>query len=1707
MPKNNLFRQVAFLSGHLVPHPKSNASLKELELSLVENLEEETLEYALPDPFSFEYAEPFSVAALEANRSFDIAKTIRQSRRRRKKEQGEETRYRVFRRDQPLSSSLLKGSMPSWANGAKAARSMGPFIGKDGRKFWFDFFEIIKLVPLYIDGESTPAMLLYLPINSFLQNQDDYSLRAGSIWIRGNLFSNAVPGDLYTGLSISGGSIQVDGSLTQDHAHLVLSGATSVRFTLNLQEAELASAPASQFGKDALAAAVDLPDTLTFSLQTSGISLEEIDAASWTVYGDTNNFSWEETQAPAYRPAINRILIPFSGEKPDFQVGTVSSAFFRPEGTCNLVQSGWLLPLAAIDINSPTPAAGIGGFAIQGDSGLSVTWRGLGTEKIHLNEPWVAYEGGLLGVSDLLAGNSLARQQYELWKQEETGYPSVLELRYTDAFPLVFLSHYAGTELLTVTTDAEARIDRPVDVTGRPLEIKTKDSRLVLALTDLFQLLSFYDDNILFDNLDFDQDTIEFPDPVSLAIRNALFKITPVNGCLLFGELADARTVEKGIVFLTFGLYNILPTLPDPYVSNTKGILARNQISDNIDLPGMLLIGAVNWGETPWDPDQNPDTIDTAFHFAPLVQPTSSAERMVQPLKLNPVSPAMVAEIGIGVINAADEEEDVPDPIDLEQYTTTYQFGKKEVEYVNYPAIWNDFFRFLNNDQFALVDVSSNADQMGVSFGYLPGDRFFESNQHVFVKTHIVEEEKDYQPSGFPLQVEGMDLSASARFVRAYTVPQVSWEPLLNLTPPAVFGDPPPLWNLYPDDGGPTRISSISKELVPLAPLPLTDFLVRDFQENPNSVIWSLFTLPFGMKSFALLEKLNGKAVKEGTDLSLNQPEFEGELKGGLQLQAMGGESNPGEKNTFKGATLQLNNVLTAQGIATLASTLGYSVTKIFNGEFMVPHGISNRGVPVVRMDFSGYGANTFSDWQNENAAIAQTSQARFDIFNGRTAHEVIQVKSLVYPWGIRVVRTITIFRVRTGFVYRHDSGWQAETDGKFDFSYDVLVPGDDDTQPRNSPYEIHPGTIKGLYNIKNIKETPTIEPFKRTWTKLAGDTYIDEENMEVVVPGGQTEELSVELMPVFFDADVEIEGVVQGANKGKVPSKGVLGFVQLAPRGEPLSVELFADLINVHQLGSIGGPLDCTIQLVETKQQMRIDHFDVNTALNLADQTIFSVASRGSVILPKDGSWSMVQHDSSTDDVSPLEGENGIPVIVEGAINAASGSYPNLTNKVRKLAHPANLLKEVVPQHFAFLQSTGTQKVLFRQPGFKKGEEFLKVLASGGMPDLADAYRLANSKAIFPNIQDAIPLDFADYTLNIIEEGYELLNKFDPNKAFEQLLPTEPWVLVDEAPYLKIYIEYQDSGGSNKLDFNINSAVADTGKKWLTKLNDISMVVDLASITRLLIIKGKFNAEKGAEPGFIEPEIKFNETYLQPVIDILVILSQLQGGNYADALSKGLEIAMSNSVESWEYKFSAVKEIPVIEFPSGTVAGAGAPLKLEAGLRVGCYLNQPFKLTSDIEQLVPSAGAFLEFYGRLSVMVVSVGAGTVYATGSVTLGIAADVKLGPSLYMKFGFGAEVVVGLPVIGNVSILFMTGVEMTLGDPGPSVGAFMLFKGRAEILGGIVTVTIMIEAKGLIEERAGGQTNMLAQVTFGLDISICWVINISFSESWEEQRQIA
>ena len=596
-------------------------------------------------------------------------------------------------------------------------------------------------------------------------------------------------------------------------------------------------------------------------------------------------------------------------------------------------------------------------------------------------------------------------------------------------------------------------------------------------------------------------------------------------------------------------------------------------------------------------------------------------------------------------------------------------------------------------------------------------------------------------------------------------------------------------------------------------------------------------------------------------------------------------------------------------------------------------------------------------------------------------------------------------------------------------------------------------------------------------------------------------------LQPVYFDADVEIEFVVSGAVNGRVPSKGMLGYVQLAPRGEPIPPNLFIKLL-MQQFGSLGGPVDCVIDVGKSGQKMRLSRVDVN-ASTTGTSPLFVSAARGAMVLPKDGAWSVVQHNQGTGEVSPLDPQAAVPVIRRGKLSDDAKTTDTTPGDLMRIANPVDLVQAAGAntRNYGLLQSTNTQKALFRLPSFAEGVNDLK----SAVPEFADAYRLVNTKGIFPKTQDAEAMNLGPFKTKILGEGYKLLNEANPAQKFLHQMQKGPLFLVKEK-FLKIYVTYENvdkSGGSlgpAMLEYGFDSTAGAVANQWLSKLNDIAMVVDLGSIERLMTIKGKFDSEKGSSPGFRNPELLFHDK-LKPLIDILQILASLQGGDYKAMFEKGLDIAMSNSADSWNYAFHARKEIPVVRFPPPALDSPVAPLRLEAHMAIGVYFNEAMEIPSAPKQLVPSAGAYLEFGGSLSVMCVSVAAATVYAVGAVDLRTAADIKTGRSLHMRFGFGAEIAVGLPVVGTLSVLFMVGVEIDLDTGGIVVAAFLLFRGRAELLGGIVTVQIQIEAKGIVKDRVGQQTEMAAQVTFGLDISIFLVINLHFSKSWEESRQIA
>jgi hypothetical protein len=1683
---NDLTSRLAALSVNIAPQTQQESrSLVELETLLVRSQLDDPASSLTPRELSIDRATWNSPENLASDRLHRIGQLVEQVPPDATPE------FRVFRRETAVAAPMLDLAAPAWGRGAAVQQSIGPFQGVDGRLFWFDFFPIIRLVPLYLEGDATPALLFFektfVGIPPGVGKR--HALGKSSFWLRADLLAAGAPVGGYIGLRIEQGALHFSAHPQNVGGKLTMPAGAHCNVDLKLSPSQHPAGAPGKAGVDASNATLTTPDEFAFDLKDGHAGVTKLTKADWKLYGPHLHFEWDQAAAPTYEALLLSVLVPMKTAEADFQVAACKSVFATAAGKAKIQRAGWTLPVAVIDTAHPSEAAGDGGLAVQTAENLTVSWRGLRDGPISLRAPWVAIGPGLIVIVDPKASNRYAHQRFLLWKDADSKLRSELDLQYTDSFGLTYVSSSTGNELVLAQTNIDARLDRPVDVKGTPFPIHTLQSLLALAYNDQKQYAFVYDDNILVDSLD---PQVKWPVApghlISLAIRNALFTITPVNSLLLFAELLDEENVKTASLLLGMGLFGLLPTLPDPYAANVNTLRGLNRIGQREAQPSMLLVATVLW--TKAVKPEDPDNVNTSFTFAPLGTQAQTIATWT---------------------NAAARQQTLSSPLSGEvapQQATA--FAGSFASRVSNQAAWDRYFKQFEFEQFALLDVSSNADQMGVSFAWF-NNRTLTEKDLIFYQVYKPVA-GDAQPS-FPLEVQQLDLSAQSRYIRAFTLPQISWEPLLNLTPPEKgINDPPAGWNLYPNDGGPTRLFNDSVKLVPIAPIPVTEFLVQDFEERKNGFTGALFTLPFGLRAFAEFSRQNQfDPALPPARLGLFRPEYQaGTLRGSRQLRAEAPQ-HPVKSPTFAGGTLQLDNVLTVFGFPTLTGTLGASVGFIFNKEFFFdsPTAFKPSGVPLSRIDFCGYGANVFSHWEDPSAAIAATSKAYFDVFSGRTAEEVIQVRSLIYPCGTHVVRTITMTRASDAYVFRFDTGWQAESDGIYDFRYNVFDLGFNIVH-RNNPYEFHPGLVKGFFNIRNIRETSDVAPFKAVWHKKINDTYLDSEGREHTIDGSEPTDVQnppVLLQPVYFDADVQIDNVISGAVAGRVPSKGILGYVQLAPRGEPLPPDLFSDLL-ISQFGSLGGPVDCVIDAGKSGQHVRLNRVDMNASTN-GTTPIFVGAARGAVVLPKDGSWSLVQHNEGSGEVSPLDPQVPAPLIRRGKLSPDASTTDTTAADLIRIANPVDLVQPPGPgtRNYGLLQTTHTQKALFRVPGFQDGVKELKSAA----PDFADAYRLVNSKGIFPNIQDALPLALGAYTTRILPEGYKLLDQANPAKVFEQILPKDPLYLIN-TDFLKIYIEYTNRDrdgnplGDGVLRYGFDSAANAFANQWLSKLNDISMVVDLGSLKRMLMIKGKFDTEKGSAPAFVEPQLLFSKE-LQPIVDILQILDSLQGGDYKAAFQKGLEIAMSNSANSWNYAFHARKEIPVVKFPPGIAFDNPTnPLKLEAHMAVGVYFNEALSIPGAPSQLVPSAGAFLEFGGSLSVMCVSLAVATVYAVGSVDLRTAADIKTGPSLHMKFGFGAEIAVGLPVIGTVSLLYMVGIQIDLDTSQITIAAFLLFRGRAELLGGLVTVQIQIEAQG-IYHRAGGQTDLAVQVTFGLDISIFLVINLHFSKSWQESRQIA
>ena len=1616
----------------------------------------------------------------------------------------------VVRRETPFSAftnisapaSLASSSADFKALGglstaAGSSKTLGPFTANDGRLVWYDFYTYEKLIPVYLNGEAKPLMLIPIKLSLINRPTATYALTKGSIWLRADLFTPGAGNLKYTGFKVASGKIIFSKITPVASDSIKLAPDITFSLELNLDNS-FEQKGEGVFGSDARTANIKLPDLLTLSYSSKKFSIARIGDAGWQLYGEGRTFSYGNKQVTFSAP-FDKILIPFETNNSVFKPLDVKSTFFKLTDEATVKSSFWSLALNELDVAKPFSIRNNGALALFCNQGLSCSWQGIDARlPVELLSPFIFAEQGLFIIHELKANFKTIEERYKLWDiSAENGIKSGLKLSFNRKTKFDYTCMEEGVEGIVAPADAYTDADKPIQADGTPVALKTIDSIYVKYISAALAQVMVIDQDMLYEQNTISETTENLISSTKFralkkadsrfrfALENAYLICTPPAALMLTGTWNAENTLTKGNLTILYGLTDLIPTLPHPYTSEfsykpSRAVASfRDVASFNQSMVG-LLTSTCDW-------QQNESALALVNVDFKL---TYNASQVI---------PAVMQK-------SANQESGV------QAMSAMVATGQTHFDRMN------DSSSLRTPHVFSLLDLSTNYDLLGIAMS--------------FNQVRVVAEgyAKVKQTAEQVVTIEKMNLRSPMAMLNGFTLPHITWEPLINLTPPDDSTYPKMGVLGFSDQGPATVFTQLDSRAIDIDPLKY----IQRFRRNlkPDDVVAGtfppplnplekdgnlrssiLFGLPNGKFSIANLVPFNPQqATLNNRHLDFIMPEFKYQqlnLSGGLQFRIAANkaveELNPPE---MQGLTGQMRNLIDEWGQPLPQSILGESVHKLFNRRFGESGSIKS-GVPLTHIDFSGYGASTFSNWLAPLSKFASIAQVKFDVMRGRLSHEIVQAVSMLYPWGICVVRTVTFYRRNNAIIYREDSGWQAKSEGIFDFSFETMANSAGTNAKFENPYSFYPGLIGGLYNVHNIKEVAG-EIIKIDYTPQNGE-YWKGNPSDYVHRNQSGPPVQAEFIAVTFDADAYLDVDGKG-NYALHTGKQFKGYLQLGPEGVPVPQRIFRELM-IKAQNSVGGNVDCVLSLGASEQFIQVNRVDVSSSYqnNNTSDIIFVAAVKGSIQLPADGSWSVVELDKSSGDVLPVANKDSVPVIRDGLRDKVNPIFKVSGPKsVSKIAFPDALLNNVATfaKRYGFVQNTGTQKLLLADPNYditKIGSLLTEA------PLLADSFRLLNSKGPFPNIGNAIKIeDVATAVTNILPGGLSKAIKgfkVPDNFTFD--------VIGSEGSPFRMYIKYKSDPKTGPSSNTLVDYVTDSSAavdKWKNELGNLSIVVDLASFKSLMTISGDLKAKASINPGFESgkaPQLKLAEP-LEKIYQILEFLDNLDPTQPVEAVKKGLQIAMSNSADSWDYKFKASKEIPFVKFPFDPVNynSPTTPLKLDAYFKIGCYFNQPIKIPKTIDQVMPSAGAFLELGADLRVMCVSLAAATIYATGRAEVGLAADLKSPPTLYFKFGFGVELCVGLPVIGSVAVMYMVGVDMSLNTEELIVGAFIYFRGRAEIFGGIVTITIQIEAAGKIQKQLnGGPTSCIAMCTFALDISIFWVIDISFSETWEETRQIA
>jgi hypothetical protein len=718
---------------------------------------------------------------------------------------------------------------------------------------------------------------------------------------------------------------------------------------------------------------------------------------------------------------------------------------------------------------------------------------------------------------------------------------------------------------------------------------------------------------------------------------------------------------------------------------------------------------------------------------------------------------------------------------------------------------------------FTLLDVSTNADQFGVS---ALGD-------------------------AATFSIDGLALESLDRGLAVYALPGISWEPVVSDVPPA-----PVDWQnaFSPDDGPATLLRTASVDLVRVEPA----IALPHFQKRASGVLTRAdFTLPFGVLAHLTTSPQTDPDLQP--TFLLNDAHYKGGLRNGLQLSIVANPNSfiphsshaivPPDPARLSGPALP--------GFATTGSPpapnpLIYGVQVLgfqpldagfFFDQQFTDEGLGGKypGIPVSRIDLSGYGTSMFSDWHHQDIHFVGVVRARFDVLIGRTAYELLVLQSVIGPWSIRITRAIIFDRYDTGLIVKHDTGWKPVGLGAFELL---------------APSQVIASPMQSLGNIHNIVigTGPTI-------SATGPDT-------------GRT----VDWVPVTFDADLNLDfarvsTLANGKVNGPPACTRIAGFAQLTVGSAATPDELLALMDKVGPAG-VTGQLGCILSVGALTPGMPQFTLNVSSLRATATSTrtagksyaaAVAVALNGTPRLPRDGAWSIARRARTAQTPTAVDATAPVPLVRAGS--------------QWRLLDPTDAAAPDTPATFyGVLQGAGTAKTLFEHPIIDDLGGALNI-DPGHLPNLADVGALLGSADIFPNLGAVLSLDTQPNPLNLVGDGFK--------QTYDQPI-NQPDRTVFQLGIIKIVLSYKAPPGETHVTFRLDPGAS---PRWSLDITNLSFKVAVdgfgSDSDPLLTIYGNFSASETSQPGVKNIQVEYGSAlnFVKTVFSGLGPLIQAVGG------------------------------------------------------------------------------------------------------------------------------------------------------------------------------------------------------------------------------------